>query len=79
MAGVTNVTAAARTALLTGNTIREFLKANGVDAAGGSTDATVSVVRVICGRKQAAYGIARSWQQGIDGFEENNIMRCVHD
>jgi hypothetical protein len=31
--------------------LRDFLNANGVNAAGGSTDAQASVVRVICVRK----------------------------
>jgi hypothetical protein len=31
--------------------VRDFLKANGVDASGTSTDAKASVVRVICVRK----------------------------
>jgi len=35
----------------TGDTVREFLKANGVNAADASTDAKASVVRVICVRK----------------------------
>ena len=43
VAGVANVTAATQGALVTGDTIREFLKANGVDRAGGSTDAKASV------------------------------------
>ncbi len=51
MAGVTNVTAATQAALVKADTVRDFLKANGVDAAGGSTDAKASVVRVICVRK----------------------------
>jgi peptidoglycan hydrolase-like protein with peptidoglycan-binding domain len=43
--------AAAQAALVPADTVREFLKANGVDAAGGSPDAKASVVRVICVRK----------------------------
>jgi hypothetical protein len=31
--------------------VREFLKANGVNAAGGSSDAKAAIVRVICVRK----------------------------
>jgi hypothetical protein len=31
--------------------VREFLKANGVNAAGASSDAKAAVVRVICVRK----------------------------
>jgi hypothetical protein len=41
-AGVTNVTAATQRTPLTGDTIREFLGANSVDAAGGSTDKRLS-------------------------------------
>ncbi len=51
VAGVINVTAATQAALVKADTVREFLKANGVDAAGGSPDAKASVVRVICVRK----------------------------
>ncbi len=43
--------AAAQAALVPADTVRDFLKANGVDAAGGSPDAKASVVRVICVRK----------------------------
>jgi peptidoglycan hydrolase-like protein with peptidoglycan-binding domain len=43
--------AAAQAALVSADTVREFLKANGVNAAGGSPDAKASVVRVICVRK----------------------------
>lgn len=43
--------AAAQAALVPADTVREFLKASGVDAAGGSPDAKASVVRVICVRK----------------------------
>jgi hypothetical protein len=42
---------AAQAVLVTADTLRGFLKANGVNAAGGSTDAKASVVRVICVRK----------------------------
>jgi hypothetical protein len=38
-------------ALVPVDTVREFLKANGVDSAGGSSDAKAAVVRVICVRK----------------------------
>jgi peptidoglycan hydrolase-like protein with peptidoglycan-binding domain len=51
VAGVTNATVAAHAALVKADTVRDFLKANGVDAAGGSPDAKASVVRVICVRK----------------------------
>ena len=47
--------AAAQAALVPAETVRGFLRANGVNAAGGSSDAktsvTASVVRVICVRK----------------------------
>ena len=36
---------------LPAETLREFLKANGVAMTGGSTDPSASVVRVICVRK----------------------------
>jgi hypothetical protein len=41
----------AQSALVSAETVREFLKANGVNATGGSPDAKASVVRVICVRK----------------------------
>jgi peptidoglycan hydrolase-like protein with peptidoglycan-binding domain len=41
----------AQAVLVTADTLRGFLKANGVNAAGTSTDAKASVVRVICVRK----------------------------
>jgi len=50
VAGPTNGVAA-QAVLVTADTVRDFLKANGVNAAGGSTDAKASVVRVICVRK----------------------------
>jgi peptidoglycan hydrolase-like protein with peptidoglycan-binding domain len=37
--------------LVPGDTVREFLKANGVNASAGSADAKTAVVRVICVRK----------------------------
>jgi hypothetical protein len=37
--------------LVSADTVREFLKANGVNAADGSSDAKASIVRVICVRK----------------------------
>jgi peptidoglycan hydrolase-like protein with peptidoglycan-binding domain len=43
--------AAAQAVLVPAEPLREFLSANGVNAAGGSTDAKASVVRVICVRK----------------------------
>jgi len=48
VAGPTNGSAAA---LVSADTVRGFLKSNGVTAAGGSADAKASVVRVICVRK----------------------------
>ena len=51
VAGPSNAAPAAQAALVPADTVREFLKANGVDASGGSTDAKASVVRVICVRK----------------------------
>lgn len=44
-------TAPAQSVLVPAETVRDFLKANGVTAAGGSPDAAASVVRVICARK----------------------------
>jgi len=51
VAGPGNAAAAAQAVLVAGDTVREFLKANSVNAAGASTDAKGSVVRVICVRK----------------------------
>ena len=51
VAGPANGVPAAQAVLVTAETLRDFLKANGVNAAGGSTDAKASVVRVICVRK----------------------------
>ncbi len=52
VAGPPNAAAGAQAALVAADTVREFLKANGVDAAAsGSSDAGPSVVRVICVRK----------------------------
>ncbi|MEO8411921.1 MAG: hypothetical protein ABI478_15235, partial [Propionivibrio sp.] len=48
VAGPANGAAAA---LVPADTVRGFLSANGVSAAGGSADAKASVVRVICVRK----------------------------
>ena len=42
---------AAQSVLVPADAVREFLKANGVNAAGSSTDVAASVVRVICVRK----------------------------
>jgi peptidoglycan hydrolase-like protein with peptidoglycan-binding domain len=51
VAGPPNAAPAAQAVLVPADTVREFLKANGVNAAGGSPDAKASVVRVICVRK----------------------------
>lgn len=51
VAGPANSVPAAQAALVTADTVRDFLKAHGVTAAGGSNDAKASVVRVICVRK----------------------------
>ena len=48
VAGPGNATAAA---LVSADTVRGFLRANGVTSTGGSADARASVVRVICVRK----------------------------
>ena len=51
VAGPSNAAPAAQAALVSSDAVREFLKANGVNASGGSTDARAAVVRVICVRK----------------------------
>jgi hypothetical protein len=52
VAGPPNAAAAAQAALVPADTVLDFLKANGVNAASsGSSDAKASVVRVICVRK----------------------------
>jgi peptidoglycan hydrolase-like protein with peptidoglycan-binding domain len=51
VAGPANGVPAAQAVLATADTVRDFLKANGVTAAGASADAKASVVRVICVRK----------------------------
>jgi peptidoglycan hydrolase-like protein with peptidoglycan-binding domain len=51
VAGPSNTAPAAQAALVSADTVREFLKVNGVNAADGSSDAKASVVRVICVRK----------------------------
>ena len=51
VAGPSNAAPAAQAALVPADAVREFLKANGVIASGGSADAKASVVRVICVRK----------------------------
>lgn len=51
VAGPANAAPAAAAALVSADSVRDFLKANGVNASGGSPDARASVVRVICVRK----------------------------
>ena len=51
VAGSTDGVPAAQAVLVTADTVRGFLKTNGVNAAGASADAKASVVRVICVRK----------------------------
>ena len=48
VAGPSNAPPAAQATLVPADNVREFLKANGVNASGGSRDAKTSVVRVIC-------------------------------
>jgi peptidoglycan hydrolase-like protein with peptidoglycan-binding domain len=50
VAGPANATPAQAT-LVSADTVRDFLRAKGVNASGGSSDAKASVVRVICVRK----------------------------
>jgi peptidoglycan hydrolase-like protein with peptidoglycan-binding domain len=51
VAGAMNPTPAAQAALVPADAVRDFLKANGVNASGDSSDAKAAVVRVICVRK----------------------------
>ena len=51
VAGSSNAAPAAQAVLVPADAVREFLKANGVNATGGSGDAKAAVVRVICVRK----------------------------
>ena len=51
VAGPANAAPSAQAVLVTADTVRDFLKANGVNATGGSADAKASVIRVICVRK----------------------------
>lgn len=51
VAGATNATPSAQATLVAPATVRDFLKAHGVTASGGSADAKAAVVRVICVRK----------------------------
>jgi len=51
VAGPANGIPSAQAVLVTSDTVRDFLKANGINATGGASDAKASVVRVICVRK----------------------------
>ena len=51
LAGPPNAIPAAQAALVPADIVREFVRANGVGAAGGVADAKTAVVRVICVRK----------------------------
>jgi peptidoglycan hydrolase-like protein with peptidoglycan-binding domain len=51
VAGPTNAAAAAQAVLVPADSVRDFLKANGVNVSGGSPDARAAAVRVICVRK----------------------------
>ena len=51
VAGPATSAPAAQAALVQGDVVMDFLKANGITPAGGSSDAKASVVRVICVRK----------------------------
>ena len=51
VAGSTDGVPGAQAVLVTADTVRGFLKSNGVNAAGASADAKAAVVRVICVRK----------------------------
>jgi peptidoglycan hydrolase-like protein with peptidoglycan-binding domain len=51
VAGPQNATPPAQATLVQAETVRDFLKANGVNASGGSLDAKAAAVRVICVRK----------------------------
>ena len=51
VAGSAAATPPAQAVLVPADSVREFLKANGANAAGGLSDAKASVVRVICVRK----------------------------
>ena len=51
VAGPANAAPGAQAVLVTADSVRDFLKANGVNGTGGSSDAKAAVVRVICVRK----------------------------
>jgi peptidoglycan hydrolase-like protein with peptidoglycan-binding domain len=51
VAGPSNAAPAVQATLVSADAVREFLKANAVNAADGSSEAKASVVRVICVRK----------------------------
>ena len=51
VAGPSTAAPTAQAVLVTADTVRGFLKTNGVDASGASPDARAAAVRVICVRK----------------------------
>ena len=51
VAGPANAAPPAQATLVPADTVRNFLKAHGINAAGESADAKAAVVRVICVRK----------------------------
>ena len=51
VAGPANAAPGAQAVLVASDTVRDFLRSNGVNAKGGLSDAKASVVRVICVRK----------------------------
>jgi hypothetical protein len=51
IAGPANAAPAAQAVLVPADTVREFLKSNGINMTGGSADPKAAVVRVICVRK----------------------------
>jgi hypothetical protein len=51
VAGASNMATTSQAVLVSPGTVREFLKANGVNTNGASSDVKAAVVRVICVRK----------------------------
>src|SRR5206468_2514238 len=51
VAGAATATPASQAVLVPSQTVRTFLKSNGINADGGSPDARAATVRVICVRK----------------------------
>lgn len=51
VAGAATSVPASQAVMVSAETVRDFLKTNGVTANGTSTDAKAAVVRVICVRK----------------------------